>query len=164
MRHDACFLGKWHQVCRESELKHPFNVGRLPRIWRLHTWDSGFKVGVGLVVGWGLMESRKGGRAGERKGGREEKQIPFPCSFLLLLWTQVETNLAACPSKGLLAPVPSRLGATLHLYMSSSVIKGSQLLLSFPTSPVQLLCWLTMPVLICDSSFIHFQLAKIFFN
>lgn len=39
-------------------------------------------------------------------------------------------KLASRPAKSLL---------TLHLYVPSSVIKGSQLLLSFPTSHVQLL-------------------------
>lgn len=39
-RQDSCFLGKWHWVCGESELKYPSNIYWFLRIWRLPTWDT----------------------------------------------------------------------------------------------------------------------------
>lgn len=82
------------------------------------------------------------GLGGERDGGKGRKRGKTDSVSLLfhsVIMDTVESNLAACPSRSLLNPVPCRHGAASHLYMSSSVIKGLQLLLSFPTSPVQLL-------------------------
>lgn len=72
-----------------------------------------------------------GGKAGlgEMKGRSEEKQTPFPCFVILLLWTQGETNrLATTPTSSTFVHVI--LG---DLYMPS------WLLLHHPLTPVQLL-------------------------
>lgn len=99
-------------------------------------------------------------RLEEIEGEREKVQILF--AFLLSFSIiEGETNPAQ-PAKSLLTPVPCLHDRTLHLYVSSLVMKGSQLLLSFPLAPVQLLCRPKLPILIYDSSFIHFQPANNF--
>lgn len=94
-----------------------------------------------------------------RDGGRRQKKQTVSLLFHPVITDTGGTNLAACPTTTFLTPVPCFRDTTLHLYLPSLVIKGWQLLLSFPISPF---CWLMMPVIIRDSLFTHFQLANNF--
>lgn len=76
-------------------------------------------------------------RQDRRDGGSEETQTLSPSPlFQFVLWTQWEMKLASRPAKSLLTLLPVSKSTFVCVVLGD---KGSQLLLSFPTSHVQLL-------------------------